>query len=200
MTIFELQDAFVEFVTQNTSDYLLRSNEETAELIPPHVWGGFIPRNEVGAVLPLEVTIYPAIIVQAKQGIQTAEDFDLVEVDVLIGAFDDNKDQQGFNDVINLIQRLKDRVNEQSIIRERFPRRLPIKWVVNRYVGGTSTNYYPYFFGELSFMFELPVMASQYDVGYMDGETTPGRLNIPANQPEPKLAQDRINRFINGED
>jgi hypothetical protein len=188
MTIFELQDAMVEFCAQNTNDLLYRSNEQTDEMVPPTVWGGFIPRNEVGAVLPGEITTYPAIIVQSKQGTQTDEDSDLVEVDVLIGVFDDNKDQQGFKDVINLVQRLKDRVNEVSIIRERFPRRLPIKWQVNRYVGGTSTNYYPYFFGEMSFMFELPVMVSQYDMDVLTGETTPGRYNefpIPSPHAEP---------------
>lgn len=187
MTITELEDAVVEFFAQNTNDYLFRSNEDTDEKLPPKVWSGFIPRNEVGAVQPGEITVYPAIIVQAKQGIQTTEDSDLVEVDVLIGCFDDTKDQQGYRDVINVIQRLKDRVSEVSIIRERFPRRLPIKWVVNRYVGGVSTNYYPYFFGEMTFMFELPVMVSQYDVDYMTGAETPGRYNefpIPSAAPE----------------
>jgi hypothetical protein len=188
MTIFELQDAVVEFCAQNTGDFLLRSNESSGgEMVPPRVWGGFIPRNEVGAVLPGEITTYPAIIVQVSKGTQTEEDSDLVEVDVLIGAFDDNKDQQGFKDVINLIQRLKDRVSEVSIIRERFPRRLPIKWQVNRYVGGTGTNYYPYFFGEMAFMFELPTFVSQYDVDVLTGETTPGRYNefpIPSAQPK----------------
>jgi hypothetical protein len=37
--------------------------------------------------------------------------------------------------------------------------------------------------------FEIPVMVSQYDVGMLDGEATPGRYNqfpIPSPQPEPK--------------
>jgi hypothetical protein len=176
MTVFELEDALVEFFAQNTNDYLFNSNEQTDEKVPPRVWAGYIPRDQVGAVIPGDITTYPAIIVNARRGTQS-QDSELVEVEVAIGAFDKELDQQGFRDVTNMVQKLKDRLREVNIIRERFPIRMPLKWEINKFVGGAATNYFPYFFGEMLLVFELPVMVSQYDISYSDGETTPGRFN-----------------------
>jgi hypothetical protein len=144
--------------------------------VPPKVWAGYIPRDQVGAIVPGDITTYPAIIINARRGTQSL-DSELVEVEVAIGAFDKKLDQQGFRDVTNMVQRLKDRIREVNIIRERFPIRMPLKWEINKFVGGAASNYFPYFFGEMLLVFELPVMASQFDVGIMDGDTIPGRYN-----------------------
>jgi hypothetical protein len=186
MTVFELEDALVEFFAQNTNDYLFYSNEQTDEMVPPRVWAGFIPRDQVGAIIPGAITTYPAIILCARRGTQSI-DHEIVEVEVAIGAFDKGLEQQGFRDVTNMVQRLKDRLREVDIIRERFPIRMPLKWEINKFVGGSSTNYFPYFFGEMLLAFELPVMTSQYDVDILTGETTPGRYNqfpIPSDYDE----------------
>lgn len=176
MTIPQLIDALVEFVFQNTRDYLFRSNEQTMKKVPPTVWAGFIPRDQVGSIIPGEITTYPAIVVSVRDGSQDWQS-EMVNVDIVIGCFDDDRDQQGYKDVANIVQRLRDRFREQSIVRERFPLRMPLKWNINRFYGGGTSNYFPYFFGEMSLVFELPVMAPQYDIAVLDGDTTPGRLN-----------------------
>jgi hypothetical protein len=177
MTISELEDAVVEFFGQNTSDLIwYRSNEASSKRTAPKVWSGFIPRDQVGAIMPGDITTYPCIIIQAKSGLQTIQS-ELVEVDVVLGTFDDTPDQQGYRDLSNMVQRLKDRLREQDIIRERFPLRMPLKWVINRYYGGASTNYFPYFFAEMTLNFELEVMMTQYDVTFGDADIIPGRLN-----------------------
>jgi hypothetical protein len=188
-TVFQLEDALVEFFLQQTNDYLFRSNEQTGEMVPPRVWSGFIPRNEAGAVVPGDITTYPAIILNARRGTQSQES-EIAEVEVIVGVFDDTPDQQGYRDVTNIVQRLKDRLREQDIIREQFPLRMPLKWEINRFYGGASTNYFPYFFGELLLCFELPVPKSQYEESFLSGETNRGRFNefpIPSDeQPSPE--------------
>lgn len=196
MTIPQLIDALVEFIEQNTRDYKFRSNEQSLDKLAPLVYAGFLPRDQVGAIIPGEISQYPAIIVNVRQGSQTWES-ETVETEILIGCFDDERDQQGYRDVTNIVQRLRDRFREQSIVRERFPIRMPLKWIVNRFYGGGTTNYYPYFFGELTLYFELPVMAPQYDVGLLDGEATPGRLN-QTPIPTPKAISSNLARDESG--
>jgi hypothetical protein len=198
MIVFELEEALVEFITQNTREYLFYSNEESDEMVPPAVWSGYIPRDQVGAVIPGDISTYPAIIVNSRRGTQLAppdSEREIVEVEILIGCFDKIRDQQGFRDCMNIVQKLKDRFREQDWIRERFPLRLPLKWEVNRFYGGGTSNYFPYFFGDMFLQFELPVMASQYDVDIStpdwtqrkEAETTGGRLDeAPYSLKQPK--------------
>ena len=189
MTVVELEDALVEFVAQNTEDFRFRSNEASEETTCPAVWSGFIPRDEVGAIMPGEISVYPAVIVQAQSGLQEskADGVEMVTVNLVAGCFDANRDQQGYRDCCNVLQRLKDRFREIDIIRDRFALRYPVRWQINNRSGGTQTNTFPYFFGELQLLFELcPAMTTQFDVSIGDGDVTPGRYNaLPIPTPEP---------------
>jgi hypothetical protein len=214
MTIFQLEDALVEFVIQNTSELRYVSNNESGtdidSMIAPRVWAGYIPRNSVGAILPGEITTYPAIILSAKRGVQPLHDgwnSEMVDVEMVIGLYDPLavegadvvQDQQGYRDIQNLVQRLKDRFREVSIIRERFPIRMPLKWEINRFFGGEATTYFPYYFGDMLLTFELPVMTSQYDVDKMTADTTPGRYNsgLPISPPVINpLQEEALRKFV----
>jgi hypothetical protein len=179
MTAVELEDALVEFIEQNTYELRYRSNADSEKMIAPHVYTAFIPRNQVGEVIPGEITTYPAIIVRARQGVQ-ATDYERVTVEVLIGVFDDSLNQQGSRDCLQLIERIKQRVRESNIIRQRFPVRMPLNWQVNkRGSEGAGMNSYPYFFGEMQIDFELPVPTSQYDADKMTPDVMEGRFNVP---------------------
>jgi hypothetical protein len=175
MTVFELESALVEFIAQNTSELRFRSNDQTVAVIPPQVYSGFIPRDEVGAVIPGEITVYPAIIVSAQSGVQQV-DYEVVTVHIAIGCFDDTRDQQGYRDCCNLVQRLKDRLREIDIIGGTFmvsKESLLLNWQLAK----QSANTFPYFFAEMQVNFELPVMMTQFDLTTGDGDTTVGRYN-----------------------
>lgn len=181
MTVPELESALVEFVAMNTHELRFRSNEQTASKVAPQVYSGYIPRNQVGEVIPGEITQYPAVIVRAKSGVQSDE-YEKVTVEFLIGCFDDTRDQQGYRDVMQLIERLKQRLREQSVVRQRFPLRLPLNWQINqrqKAAGAITYNEYPYFFGEIQCDFQLPVMVSQYDSTYMSPDAGEGRYDWP---------------------
>lgn len=179
MTIFELEAALVEFITQNTSEMRFRSNEQTEETAAPRVYSGYVPRDEVGAILAGDISTYPAIIVAAQAGNQAELDgFDEVQVGLVVGCYDGSLDQQGYRDCMNVVQRLKDRFGEAGIIRERFPVRAPITWRINPRGGAAgATNAYPYFFAEMTVVFGLPVNENQYACTVGDGDITPGRFN-----------------------
>jgi hypothetical protein len=134
-----------------------------------------VRRDQVGAPLPGDITVYPAVIIRAKSGVS---DFiqELVTVEVIIGTFDDGLDQQGYVDCLELTTRIKDRVMEQSVIRQRFGLRMPLDWQLHKHYE-RHENSFPYFFGEMQIQFRLPVMASQYEKSFMDGDHTPGRYD-----------------------
>ena len=178
MTIFELEAALVEFITQNTSELRFRSNEQTEETVPPRVYSGYVPRDEVGAINAGDISTYPAIIVSAQAGNQAELDgYDEVTVAIVVGCYDGSLDQQGYRDCVNLVQRLKDRFCEVNIIRERFPVFPPITWRLNPRGGAGATNVYPYFFAEMSVAFGLPINENQFNCTVGDGDITPGRYN-----------------------
>ncbi len=106
MTIYELEDALVEFFIQQTSDLAyMTSNEQAPDIkIAPQVRSGFIPRNEAGEIIPGEPSSYPSIVLFAREGEQrdlpgsqldSGWNVELVTVEVLVGTFDSSLDQQG---------------------------------------------------------------------------------------------------------
>lgn len=182
MTAAELDTILVEFIEMNTSELRYRSNEMAVGTSAPQVYSGFIPRNQVGEVIPGEIGFYPAIIVKTKLGVQSME-YEKVTVEIIIACFDDSLDQQGYRDVMQLIERVKQRLREQSIVRRKLPVRLPLNWQISQRSKGmgapTSYNEFPYFFGEIQVDFQFPVPESQYVFDNMTPESGGGRFDVP---------------------
>jgi hypothetical protein len=113
-------------------------------------------------------------------------EYEKVTVELLIGVYDDTRDQQGSRDCLNIIERIKQRLREQDIVRQRFPIRMPLNWQVNKRQTDKSGEYnaYPYFFGEMQIDFELPTAASQYEADIMTPDVMEGRFNVPMIEKE----------------
>jgi hypothetical protein len=181
MSAPELEDALVEFIAANVHELRFKSNNETDVVVSPTVYAAFIPRNQVGEVIPGMITTYPAIIVRVRQGMQTV-DYEVLSTEILLGVYDDGLDQQGSRDCLNLVQRIKDRIREQSLIRERYRLAFPLNWQINKRAsasGGSDYNSFPYYFAEMQIDFQDTVMASQYEVDVHTPDVTPGKFNVP---------------------
>jgi hypothetical protein len=193
MTVPDLEDALVEFIAANTYELRYYSNQEARVKMAPLVYCAFIPRDTVGDIVVGEVTKYPSIIVRAKSGVQSREygGYELVTVELLIGVFDDTLNQQGSRDCLQIIERIKQRVVESSVIRQRFPLRLPLNWQINKkQSSGPAGDYnaYPYYFGEMQLLFHMPLPSNQYEATFMSSDGSMGRLDVPAvltPKPEP---------------
>jgi hypothetical protein len=186
MTIYELEDAVLEFVKANTSDFRFASSEESnGLLVEPRVWSGFVPRDAVGEIIPGEIGTYPVIVVNVNAG-EMVIDQETAAISIIVGCYDANRDQQGYRDCCNVVQRLKDQFREVDIIRQRFIWTPPLSWTINRRIGSEGMNAFPYFFADMTVRFLLPVMMTQYDVTAVDGDVTPGRYNsVPIPTPTP---------------
>lgn len=185
MTAPELEDALVEFIQQNTYELRYKSNAESIILSAPQVRVGFIPRDEVGSIIPGAISSYPMVIVRAKEGVQSWE-HEAITIEVLIGTFDDSLDQQGGRDCLQIIERIKSRIREKSIVRDRFDIHMPLNWETNlktQRIGNTDYNTFPYYFGEMQLLFHIPVPTSQYDANIGTGDVMEGRYDVPINVP-----------------
>lgn len=159
----ELEDALVDFIARNTSELRYRSNNETRQKVAPAVYAAFIPRNVVGEVIPGEITTYPAVIVRAKSGVQ-ALTYERVTCEIIIGVYDNELNQQGSRDALQLVTRIAQRIREQGRIAQKFPIRMPLNWQVNKRAASGPTgdyNAYPYYFAEMQLDFELPIISDQ---------------------------------------
>ena len=195
MTVVELEDALVEFIAQNTHELRFRSNGESPAMVAPNVYAAFIPRNQVGEIEAGQITAYPAIIVRCRQGVQAIE-YERVTVEILLGVFDDSLDQQGSRDALNLVNRIKTRIREASIIRQRFRVVMPLNWQINKRQSAGPTgqyNAYPYYFAEMQVDFELPTPETQYVADSMTPDYMPGRFNVPYDWPPHPTPHERKN-------
>lgn len=187
MSAPELEDALVEFIKMNTHELRYKSNNETDEEVPPAVYAAFIPRNEVGAVIPGMITTYPAVIVRARQGVHTV-DHEVITIELLIGVYDEGLDQTGSRYCLNLVERIKTRIREQSIIRQRYRLDFPLNWQVNKRGskggGGGDYSAFPYYFAEMQIDFHDSVPASQYETTSNTPDVNVGRYNVPMFAPE----------------
>ncbi len=155
-----------------------RSNVETEEMVAPHVYAAFIPRNTIGEVEPGMITTYPAVVVRVKQGVQATE-YERLTVELLIGVWDDSLDQQGSRDCLNLVTRIKNRLRESDIIRQRYPIRMPLNWQINKRAASGPTgdyNSYPYYFAEMQIDFEISTRANQFEATTMSTDSGQGML------------------------
>jgi hypothetical protein len=129
----------------------------------------------VGEIEPGMITTYPAVVVRAKQGVQ-ATNYERVTVELLIGTWDDTVDQQGSRDCLNLVTRIKDRLRETDIIRQRFKVTMPLNWQINKRAGTGEYNSYPFYFAEMQVDFEMLVPGNQYEATTMSVDSGEGRL------------------------
>lgn len=63
-----------------------------------------------------------------------------------------SEDYQGYRDVVNLIEKVKQHLLRRRVIDEKFELRLPVQWVF------PEEENYPYYFGGLLLNFTLPGM------------------------------------------
>ncbi len=90
----------------------------------------------------------PYIIVRVEDGkIDTIEGDQTIEVYLLIGVYDDDLNNQGYKDVLNIIQKIYERFSKNPILSRMYECVMPIEWAMQEeesypyYVGGMSLNF-----------------------------------------------------------
>lgn len=94
---------------------------------------------------------FPYIVVKLIEGgSENEEDDDTCKIDIIIGIYDDNDNYQGYKDVVNVIEKIKQRLFRKKVYSNEFSLKYPFKWLVH------EDDTYPYYFGGIETQWTMP--------------------------------------------
>lgn len=139
-------------------------DDPSSNRVPINVYKQFLPvpvAKEIPSTvtdMELEEGIYnaeavavpfPYIIVRLEDGIFDKIDREqTTHINLLFGVIDRNPDNQGYKDVLNMIQRITERFEKNPGLAGKYACLPPIEWALQ------EEGSYPYFFGGMAMTFE----------------------------------------------
>ena len=92
---------------------------------------------------------FPYILVRVLEGtIENIDGNQAVDVNLLIGVVDKDRDNQGYKDVLNIIQKIYERFAKNAILAHKYECIMPIQWAMQ------EEESWPYFFGGMALRFD----------------------------------------------
>ena len=150
MTEIDLLDVLAEESKEALKGFRLRSAKEN--LIPINIYTQSLPVKEGKG----DENQYPYVLVCFDEEEIESRDNNLsVSVYFVIGILDQEKDKQGFRDVLQIANELYQHFFRKGIIANVFRPDYPFKIVLQKY------DTYPYFFGGIESKWELPVIGEE---------------------------------------
>jgi len=151
LTVIDLLDALAEESREALKGFCLRSAK-----------GNEIPLNIYTQNLPLkeeknDEKLYPYVCVcYESSDIENAhEGKELADIYFVVGIIDKEKDNQGFRDVLQILERLKQHFFRKGIIKGAFRLEYPVKTMLQ------DEDTYPYFMGGIQAKCELFIITEE---------------------------------------
>lgn len=157
-----LQDDLAEELGSLFADF--RANSPGGERVPLNIFKQFLPIPTAQEIpdtvtdLELEEGIYdavaeqvpfPYILIRLTDGVITNIGGEqTVSVNIIIGTVDRSADNQGYKDVLNIIQKIYERFSKNAILAGRYECAMPIEWALQ------EEESFPYFFGGMALNFK----------------------------------------------
>lgn len=116
---------------------------------PPKIVAGWIPRNVTGLISLDQVPDYPVIILQTT-GVEYQYDEAVATVRLLIGAYDEDPDYQGYKDCLNMAEAIAHAFFAWRVIDDSYSLVPPAKWAM------IEADTFPHFLAEMTTQWELP--------------------------------------------
>lgn len=119
----------------------------TAQEIPDTVTDLELEEGTYNAVA--EQVPFPYILIRLTDGvIETIGGEQTVNVNLIIGTVDKSPNNQGYKDVLNIIQKIYERFSKDAILAGRYECAMPIEWALQ------EEESFPYFFGGMALNFK----------------------------------------------
>lgn len=150
MTPTILQDCLVaDFKEQLNSLLLKNAKGESVNL-------NIYPQNLPAKKGQKDSDHFPYLLVRVMDGEEQEKDYGEVDntckIGFIIGVLDDNDNYQGYKDVMNVIEKIKQRLFTKKIYNSVFEIIYPFKWVIH------DEDTYPYYFGGIESNWEMPII------------------------------------------
>lgn len=162
MTISNLQDAFVEELQDLFSERKYKKPySENEERVALKVYSQALPKSfRLEDEEPPELSLAPYIIVELDEGNSGNTDkAEQVKMRLIICIYDDEENNQGHKDVMEIIEQVKNRFLINPLLKNqyRYNEDEGIQWAL------PDDDTHPYFFGGLDITFEAPTVRKEDD-------------------------------------
>lgn len=122
-------------------------NDPNMERVQMHVFRQHLPVKSQN-----DLSYYPYVIVQIYDGEQEKEnDPETAKIIFIVGSFDDNQDNQGYNEVVDAINKIFIDLKKDPQQDLKFELKYPIKWTLH------DEDVSPYFFGAIETTWSVPI-------------------------------------------
>lgn len=89
-----------------------------------------------------ELSLYPYVLIKLVDGeVENETSPHVIKVLFVVGVFDESYDNQGYKDVVLILQKLIAALEKSPVIDKKFVMRYPLRWVVH------EEDVYPFYFG-----------------------------------------------------
>lgn len=133
MTAVMLLHALKPFIQEATRTAQLGRNQE-----PPDVYLGHLPKQRVPGARPTggdrptqrdDVPKTPYVLIQLADGEDSNSD-STAKVHLVVGTYDDGTDQQGYLDVLNILEDIKQAILRAGIVDQRYEIEGKMKYII----------------------------------------------------------------------
>lgn len=149
MTPTKLQDALLEDLKQQLNGILLKNAK--GERINLNIY----PQNLPAKKGQKDQDHFPYLLIRTMDGEdkdETGEEESTCKIAFIIGLYDDDDNYQGYKDVMNVIEKIKQRLKTKKYYSNQFELKLPLKWVIH------DEDTYPYYFGGIESNWKMPII------------------------------------------
>jgi len=147
MTPTILQDVLIADFKEQLNDFLLKNAK--SERVNLNIY----PQNLPAKKGQKDSDHFPYLIIRIMDG-ETQEDQGLdkatCKVAFIISIYDDDDNYQGYKDVMNIIEKIIQRLKTKKLYNKQFELISPLKWLVH------DEDTFPYFFGGIETNWNMP--------------------------------------------
>lgn len=161
MVAIELQKALAKEIKEITNGMLFKNI--TGKEVNLHVFPQVLPKREVSRGEERQKGIkepFPYCIVRVLEGeIESLDVPQTVKILLLFGVFEEEKQGQGHEEILNLIQRVQERFYKNPILANTFVMKNHMEWSLQ------EEDTYPYYYGGVLTTWDTPVIRRE-EIGY----------------------------------
>ena len=147
MTPTKLQDSLVEDFKQQLAGFLLKNAK--GDRVNLNIY----PQNLPAKKGQKDSEHFPYLVVRVMEGENQddqEEEKNTCKIAFIIGAYDDDDSYQGYKDVMNVIEKIMQRLKTKKFYSNQFELTLPLKWLIH------DEDTYPYYFGGIETHWNIP--------------------------------------------
>lgn len=153
MTPTILQDGLIDDLKEQLNCFLLKNVK--GEQVNLNIY----PQNLPAKKGQKDSDHFPYVLIRVMDGeIQEKQDGDLddtCKIAFIMGVYDDSDNYQGYKDVINVIDKIKQRLLSKRFYNNQFELIYPFKFLVH------DEDTYPYYFGGIETIWKMPQVILQ---------------------------------------